>query len=76
MSTLAPCPFCGGHADKDPVLKGQGVARVYSVFCRRCLAFGPPVGTRERAIEEWNRRGNMTTDCLADALCERQPAGE
>lgn len=54
MEELKPCPFCGGEAT---VKRIESIYR-YRVSCDKC-----PVevgrhwfGTKEEAIEAWNRR--------------------
>lgn len=52
MSELKPCPFCGGEAWL--VMGSCG----YMVECGACHIFGAIRGTKEEAIEAWNRRAN------------------
>ena len=65
MSNLLSCPLCSGHPDSDPVMHGQGLATTYRVVCRVCRSTGPPVGTRDRAREEWNVRAAVGEEEIA-----------
>ena len=48
---LKPCPFCGGEAE----VYAQAFNK-YSVICSNCYCVKGSYGTKEKAIEEWNRR--------------------
>jgi Lar family restriction alleviation protein len=51
MTKLKPCPFCGGD---DCVVDTTGFN--YYVTCLKCEARGPLEGTKEEAVELWNKR--------------------
>ena len=59
MSTLLPCPWCGG-TDIHPLIV-FGTEHVMAMLCggpSGCGAHGPRVwggGTREQAVELWNK---------------------
>lgn len=48
---LLPCPFCGGTEQK---VKSSG-RWGWFVSCK-CCAVGPSAGSRDEAIDAWNRR--------------------
>ena len=56
MAELKPCPFCGGEAKLDHLVKSS------IVWCKCCMAstksmeFSPEYASDEKAIEAWNRR--------------------
>ena len=53
MAELKPCPFCGGKARVTEFAGWfYGMCLCYDE-CRTC---GPVKGTKEEAIEAWNRR--------------------
>ena len=57
MTELEPCPFCGSHGDNIYVDEfWERYEEPYFVKCNRCRACGPYAGTKEKAIENWNRR--------------------
>lgn len=58
MTELKKCPFCGGEAEAysyDAYDGYQGDLAVWRVQCQQCRAFIQR-GTKEEAIEAWNRR--------------------
>lgn len=63
MTTLKPCPFCGGHATIHD-LREAGKTDLWLVGCDRCN--GEPLGsvlrggdTEAEAIAAWNSRSGM-----------------
>lgn len=48
---LKPCPFCGGEAITLENMIGN-----YRVECYHCFAHTFYEDSKEKAIEEWNRR--------------------
>lgn len=55
MEELKPCPFCGSeHVSvrdySDPMIY------YHFVICKECNAKTGNFGTKEKAIEAWNRR--------------------
>jgi len=63
QAKLKPCPFCGNvDMDNDegcfPVRFHQGRPTAWEVRCGNpsCFAFEAEAGSREIAIEKWNRR--------------------
>lgn len=55
MADLKPCPFCGGDADLVCAGPGNWYAR-----CRVCVA-ATDDGSKERAVERWNKRTEPPT---------------
>ena len=56
MSELKPCPFCGGEAKLEHLIKSS---IVYCKCCRastRAMEFSPEYASDEKAIEAWNNR--------------------
>lgn len=52
VSELSPCPFCGGKAK---IGDGGHSGKCWVVWCPNCdIEF--VLGTKEKAIETWNRR--------------------
>ena len=50
---LEPCPGCGSH----PVKRYRiGIIQLYRIVCPECRATTYWHGTKEDAIEAWNRR--------------------
>lgn len=62
MSELKPCPFCGGEATISSVPEGTWDKFIPHCKSVGCLAFyigfsdEGLYGTKEKAIEAWNRR--------------------
>lgn len=54
---LKPCPFCNAHG-KDVYVDEfwERYDEPYFVTCHGCGARGPCANTKEKAIENWNRR--------------------
>lgn len=52
---LKPCPFCGGEANID---QGNGIFKVFYVFCTKCKTRQANRLTREDAVEYWNGRAD------------------
>ena len=52
---LKPCPFCGS---RSVYVEQIGSGCYFNVCCCNCLANVPLSGSRETAVEAWNRRPN------------------
>lgn len=54
---LKSCPFCNAH-DNDVYVDEfwERYNNPYFVSCDKCGACGPYADTKEKAIENWNRR--------------------
>lgn len=66
MEELKPCPFCGGEAVRKCIFPN----RYFFVECKNCHVSLPFKGTKEEAIEAWNRRVNRCQDCLIDNMID------
>ena len=59
IKDLKSCPHCGGVKlridDNDSGLPGD-YPDTYWVICLSCFASGGPGATREKAVENWNKR--------------------
>lgn len=54
---LKPCPFCKAHGSDVYVDEfWERYDEPYFVTCHGCGACGPYADTKEKAIENWNRR--------------------
>ena len=53
MSPLRPCPFCG---TPDPLLLHNDDTDSWRVLCTWCGASSAERGTKEKALDAWNRR--------------------
>lgn len=58
MTELNPCPFCGGKAE----IHRSVYSERYRGRCKQCGAQTMPRGTKENAIEDWNRRTKVHTE--------------
>ena len=58
MAELNPCPFCGGESEIHRSVYNE----TYRGRCKRCGAQTRPRGTKENAIEDWNRRTKVHTE--------------
>ena len=57
MTSLKPCPFCGGDA-ADPSQVEYGDCHVtycYCIVCMECEAY-MEMDTREEVVSAWNKR--------------------
>ena len=53
QNELRPCPFCG----KTPKIHRSVFSEQYRIRCENgCGAETAPFGTKDKAIEKWNRR--------------------
>ena len=51
------CPFCNAHGDDVSLDEfWERYEEPYFVICNKCGACGPYADTKEKAIENWNRR--------------------
>lgn len=79
---LLPCPFCGGEAELQIRPNAMSKWR-HSVGCAStsCGASGPVEDRKHRAVDEWNRRTDLSQASVAAALeaaaalCDRGHAG-
>ena len=55
---LKPCPFCGGKAFVSAKLPYFGEELTLAVVCEQCNASSKHRRTKEKAIEDWNRRAD------------------
>ena len=61
---LKPCPFCGGKAEIHNCMEFENdtLALIYSgksgVHCSECHCATIPYGSKDEAIEVWNRRAD------------------
>ena len=53
MAELKPCPFC---QERNKLCVEQAGKEIIYVFCGNCGAEGPVCGSREDAIDAWNKR--------------------
>ena len=59
MNKLKPCPFCGDESIIVEEVSDTSTTyhtSYWYAYCDRCLAEGPNVYSKERAIKEWNTR--------------------
>ena len=57
MTELKSCPFCNAHGNDVYVDEfWERYNNPYFVLCDKCGACGPYADTKEKAIENWNRR--------------------
>ena len=73
MSSLNPCPSCGGEAQTDVGKAGQAAAfcDLFRSYCMDCGTQSPEWSyTEAEAITAWNTRCVNTHDALVKALVE------
>ena len=56
MTSLLPCPFCGGEA----ALHSYAQFGVHWVSCTECKGDTEPSSSSKQAIEAWNKRVERT----------------
>lgn len=68
MSSLMPCPFCGGEAHIKEVVSARET--LYTVGCSdsECMGYETWLlkPTKEEAMAAWNRRAERSDDVESD----------